>query len=241
MLEKLRIALLISGGGTTMQAIIRACKDGVLKRKVEPALVISSRSDAGGIQKALAEGIPEKDVLVIRRKDYPQDEPEAFGEVIINKCLPRDIDFVGQYGWMVLTPRNVIEFFKGMMTNQHPGPPEFGGQGWFGLRVHCGRLYFVRTTKRDFWTEAIAQRVHPEYDRGVMVKSRRVEILPNDTPLTLQQRVLPVEHEVQIETLLDFANGTVTEIIRDTPLILPGEESILEEAKRVATILFPKG
>lgn len=64
--------------------------------------------------------------------------------------------------------------------------------------------------------------------------------MPNDTPITLQERVLPVEHEVQIATLLDFANGTVAETIRDIPLILPDEKSIFEDAGRIATTLFPK-
>jgi folate-dependent phosphoribosylglycinamide formyltransferase PurN len=65
--------------------------------------------------------------------------------------------------------------------------------------------------------------------------------LQYDTAETLQRRVLPVEHEVQIETLQDFANGTVSEFYRETPLVLPEEENILKECKEIAKKLYPNG
>lgn len=238
----LRIALLISGGGTTAREIIRACKSGRLD--AEPVCVIASQQDAGGIQKALQEGIPPKDVLVIARKDY--ETSEAFGEAILKACHERDVDLIGQYGWMPKTPANVIEAYSGMIINQHPGPldpgrPDFGGKDMFGRRVHCARLYFVRKDGQDFWTEATAQRAAAEYDRGAVLKTKRVEILPDDDPISLQERVLPAEHEVQIETLRDFAQGTVKELVREHPLVPPEKELLLAEAKRIVIALFPHG
>lgn len=95
-MDKLRIAMLISGGGTTMREILRAVKSGFLTR-VEPVLVIASKSDAGGIEKAVAEGISEGDVLVLRPKAYPS--PEAFGEAILLECHRRpDFGGPGMYG-----------------------------------------------------------------------------------------------------------------------------------------------
>jgi len=241
----MRIAMLISGGGTTMQAIIRACRNGILTDKVEPALVIASKSEAGGLQKALTEGVPKRDILVIAKRDYPDEL--AFGGAILNACQERKIDFIGQYGWMVKTPPNVIKAFSGMMVNQHPGPldpgrPDFGGQGMFGLRVHCARLLFVRLTRCAQTTEATAQRVAIDYDKGALLHLREVDInVLKDTPESIQQRLLPREHEVQIETLKMFGDGHGQEIQRAAPLIRSGEEKILEYVKQKAAKLYPNG
>ena len=149
-IDNARLALLISGGGTTAQAIIRACKVGRIL--VTPALVISSTKEAGGIQKALDEGIALEDVVVISRREYGNSE--RFGEAILKACKQRGINVIGQYGWMVKTPPNVIAAFSQRMINQHPGPldpgrPDFGGRGMYGKRVHCARLFFVQRVGRD--------------------------------------------------------------------------------------------
>jgi phosphoribosylglycinamide formyltransferase-1 len=243
MKDRLRIAMLISGGGTTMREIIRACKNGRLSR-IDPALVIASRPDAGGIAKAREEGVRTDDVLVIQRRDFADET--AFGEAILAACRTRGIQFVGQYGWLPKTPKNVIEAFPGMMVNQHPGPLDpgkldFGGQGMYGRRVHCARLYFVRYLKIDPWTEVVAQRVAPEFDQGTVIRRRRVEILTTDDVQALQERALPLEHETQIEALEDFMRGSVTDLRRDEPLVWPQHANILTEAKNVARLLYPVG
>lgn len=250
----MRIALLISGGGTTMEAIIKEAKNGTLTNVI-PSLVIASNENAGGIEKARNLGIKDKDILIINPKSF--ETKEKFGEKIIEECKKRNVDFIGQYGWMVMTPENVINEFEGMIVNQHPGPLDtrqntsivggerehldFGGVGMYGMRVHQSRLSFVNKVKRDYWTEATTHRVTNKFDEGVVIKREQVPILPDDTALTLQKRVLPVEHKVQIEALQDFANGTVSEFHRETPLVLQGEEYILEECKKKAIKLYPNG
>ncbi len=239
----MRIALLISGSGTTAEAIIKACTSGRLSG-VEPALVIASRADSGGIVRAKEAGIKEEDIVVIDPKTFAGSE--EFGQAIIVECKKRNVDFVGQYGWMIKTPENVIREYEGMMTNQHPGPldpgrADFGGVGMYGMRVHQARLCFVKKTDREYWSEATAQRVAVHFDEGAVVHSKRVEILPDDTAETLAARMLPIEHEVQIETLQMFANKAVKEIIRDTPFVFPGEEGILKVCKKEAVQLYPNG
>ena len=250
----MRIALLISGGGTTMESIIKRTKNGTLEG-VTPSLVIASNENAGGIDKARKLGIKDEDILIINPKSF--ETREKFGEKIIEECKKRNVDFIGQYGWMVMTPENVIKEFEGMIVNQHPGPLDtrqntsigneqgghldFGGVGMYGMRVHQARLSFVNKVKRDYWTEATTHRVTNKFDEGVVIKRDQVPILPNDTAETLQKRVLPVEHKVQIEALQDFANNTVSEFHRVTPLILQGEEGILEECKKLAIKLYPNG
>jgi len=239
----MRIALLISGGGTTMEAIIKATQNGVLK-DVVPALVIASKESAGGIKKALNLGIKKEDVLIINPRNFKTGE--EFGEAIIKECKKRKVDFIGQYGWLIKTPKNVCEAYKGMIVNQHPGPldtgkPDFGGAGMYGMRVHQARLLFVRRTNHDFWTEATTHRVTVNFDEGKIVKRKQVQILPDDTAETLQARVLPIEHQVQIEAMKDFSEEKVQEFTRETPLILPDEEKILEECKQLAIKMYPHG
>lgn len=231
MADKLRLALCISGGGTTALEIIRACKSGRLKGIV-PACVIASRLDAPGINKALAETIP---TMVIDRVDH-----------IIGVFKTQSIDLIGQYGWLPKMPADVVEAYAGRMINQHPGPldpgyPDFGGRGMYGRRVHAARLFFVRATKRDFWTEATAQRVAKEYDCGEVLHRQIVPIYPDDDPISLQQRVLPAEHEVQIETLVMFTQNNAQGQVRSERLIRPGEACIFQDAKRSAGLLFPHG
>lgn len=239
----MRIALLISGSGSTASTIIKTCRDGNLKN-VEPVLVIASNSQAGGIKKTINAGMNEKDVAVISPKNFAS--AEELGQAIISECEKRNVDFIGQYGWLCLTPANVIKKYQNMMVNQHPGPldvgrPDFGGQGMYGKRVHAARLCFVKKTGKDFWTEATCQRVAENFDEGAVLKSKRLDILAEDTVDDLAARLLPIEHKVQIETLSDFANGQEKEIKRDEPLVKPEEVVILEECKKQAIKQYPKG
>lgn len=240
-----RWASLISGGGSTMKAIAEACQSGEVPMDV--ACVISSDPNAGGIEKA-KKLIPKEDIVVvdpnsfIDKKGIWEVNQEAFGQTILNELKKRGVTVVTQNGWLHLTPENVIGEFPETIFNQHSAPvPEFGGRGMYGKRPHVARLLFVRETQRDYWTEAIAQRVHKKLDQGAVVKSQRVDILPDDIVDSLQQRVLPVEHQVQIGLLKDIARGNVKEFPPREPLVNPGEEQILFRAKKAARLLYPKG
>ena len=245
MKEKMRVAICTSTpGGSTAQAIMWACASGQLPR-TKVVLLIASNSKAGGLRWAQDAGVPTQ-VIRSRGKD-----PEAFGEAIIRACEIKGVDLIGQYGWLAQTPANVIEMFQGpsgvRMVNQHgapldPGRADFGGKGMFGLRAHCARLLFVRRTKRSFWTTATAQRVHSDYDKGDVLHTEYMDILPNDDPYSLAQRLLPVEHRVQIETLEGLATGRIGGgVTRAAPLVRPEEVRILREAKLTARVLFPRG
>jgi phosphoribosylglycinamide formyltransferase 1 len=239
-----RLATLISGGGTTMQEIIKACQSGEVPMEI--ACVISSSPTAGGIDKARKLGIPDKNIVVIdpnkfRNEDNKIDQ-EKFGLQIIEELKRHNVSVVTQNGWLPFTPEIVINEYSGSIFNQHPGPvPEFGGQGMYGRRVHAARLLFVRMTKKNFWTEVIAQRVDKDYDQGIVVKSARVDIYPEDTVDDLQQRALPFEHQVQIRLLQDIAKGKVNEVPKSEILVEPGEEETLVLAKKMARLLYPHG
>lgn len=243
MRDGLRIALLISGGGTTTEAILKACALGKLKNVV-PVCVIASKPGIPGMERAQNAGVDPQNIIVLKPADF--SSREAFGEAIITECKKRSVDFIGQYGWHPKTPTNVVEAYKGMIVNQHPGPldyprPDFGGKGMYGRRVHCARMLFVREVNRDFWSEATAHRVTEGLDQGSVLARRAVAIETADDVETFRSRMLPVEHAVQIETIRDFVGGTVKEVTRDEPLVRPGEEPILEAAKRAAGFLYPQG
>lgn len=241
---KERLATFIFGGGTTMQEIIRACQSGEVPMDV--ACVVSSAATAGGIKKAQKLGIPDQDILVINPSDYlgsgGKVDQEGFGLKILKEMRRRGVTVVTQNGWLPLTPQVVIEKYPETMFNQHPGSvPEFGGKGMYGKRVHAARLLFTRLTRRDYWTEAIAQRVAKEFDQGAVVKYARIDIFPEDIVDDLQQRVLPVEYRVQIDLLKDVASGNIKEVTARETLVRPGEEQALFLAKRMARMLYPQG
>ncbi len=238
--------MLISGGGTTMAAILEACKKGPLQGLIEPTLVISSRLDAGGIQKAIAAGIDPMRIMICNRRMFPSDD--AFGSTLLEMLQHYAIDIVGQYGWLPYTPPNVIEAFAGRILNQHnapldPGRPHFGGDGCYGRRNVCSRLYYARKTQspQDQWTEATTHYVIPEVDAGAVIGRARVEILPGDDVFSLQQRLLEVEHQLQIEVLARLACGTATPLVREEPLVPRWRVPLLNESKFVAGLLFPNG
>jgi len=242
MIKRLRLALLISGGGTTASAIIKACFSE--KISIDPVLVVASNASISGIERVKEAGVKAESVTVIDPKQF--DTASKFGEEILGWCKKCKVDLIGQYGWLPLTPANVIQEYEGKIINQHPGPldtgrPDFGGKGMYGKRVQAAILYFRRMTKHDYWTEATTHFVTAEFDKGGVIKRKKVAIVPNDTVESLQDRIRPIEHVVQIAALADFADGKVKIVHREKPLIKDSELKILGEAKRIAAIFYPNG
>lgn len=259
--SKLKTAFLISGGGTTIEAAIKACQERKLKG-IQPVVVISSRSDAGGIAKAQSLGI---ETLVIARKEFPS--VESFAAQLLRTFAKYQVDLVSQNGWLVHTPQEVIDRYPQMIVNQHSGPLDpgriidFGGQGMYGKRVVCARLAYCLLTGSDFWTEATTHLVTPEYDKGDLLKIEKLEFTDPSLRVTvaqlgtdqeiqqwliertqqLQASLLPLEHQNVIATLQMFAEKKVNGFRRLKPLIPQGNEEFAREAKRVAITLFPEG
>lgn len=242
--DSLNLAICVSGGGTTMREALRACKDGRLLH-VNPALVISSRLDAGGIEKARGENVADRNIAVLVRKEF--ENSEAYGEAILRECRARGVDLIFQCGFLPLMPSNVIAEYRSSIVNQHPGPIDqarlgFGGKGMYGQRVHHAVLYFAKRAGRPFRTEATVHRVTDEVDGGAILGVRPIEIMRGDDAPTLAARVLPHEHELVIETILQFSEfGGPHEIHRTEPLIRPGEEALLAESKEAGIAAFPNG
>jgi phosphoribosylglycinamide formyltransferase-1 len=242
--KPLRLGVFISGGGTTLEAILRAVRTGRL-RHVLPVLVVSSRPDAGGIARALKHGMRQKDVVTITKRDFSDEA--AFGDAILRECESRKIDAIWQCGWSVLTPKAVVQRYHRHIFNQHPGPldpgnPDFGGQGMRGLAVHEAVLRFAKAVPRFTTTEATVHRVTEEYDKGNVVGRWPLPLQTGDTAETLAARLLTREHSLILDTIQEFAlERRIAEQTRSRPLVFPEELAALEKAKAEAREAYPHG
>lgn len=240
----LKLGLLISGGGTTMQAIVKECQNGSLYGLVKPVIAIASRS-CEGIEKAKSLSVP---VFTIERKKFSKGEKgqQVFGKAILSLLKKAKVDIVTQNSWLPLTPRDIIRAYQDRIFNQHPGPldplyPDFGGKGMFGLRVHAAVLYFSQMIKRRFTTEATVQRVACKFDQGDILLRQPIEISDTDSPETLAKRVLPYEHRLQIKFLKLLAEKKLKVYHRRTRLIRKNEVGKLRIAKEKAIRNYPEG
>ena len=201
-----KLAILVSGGGTTMAEIIKAQQSGRLDLDI--ACVISSRPDAGGLKKAQKLNIPEENILVVEPKPRI-----TFGQRLLEELQSRGVTTVSQNGWLPLTPTEVIDAYSNKIFNQHPGNPNnFGGKYMYGLTVHQAAINYFKATGEEPNTYMTIHRVIPNIDEGQIIKYTPVKILSDDTAKSLQERSLPVEHETVIKFLEDLVNDNIKEI-----------------------------
>ena len=174
------IVVLVSGGGTNLQALIDAQRRGEIAGGAITA-VISSRPDAYALERAKAAGIPG---YVVARKDYPSSQ--AMTVALVDKLRELDIDLVVLAGFMVILTQEMVQAFPNAILNVHPALiPSFCGEGCYGLHVHEKALaYGVKLTG------ATVHFVSEECDGGPIVLQKAVYIQDGDTPEVLQRRVM---------------------------------------------------
>ncbi len=179
-MDKTRIAVLVSGGGTNLQALIDAQNSGVLKSG-EIVLVISNNSIAHALTHAQNAGI---EALCISKKDCGSQE--AFEEAILSALKERDIDLIVLAGFMSILSGHFVKQYENRIINVHPSLiPSFCGKGFYGLRVHEAALeYGVKVTG------ATVHFVNEVPDGGRIIMQKAVPVLPDDTPESLQKRVM---------------------------------------------------
>lgn len=178
-----KIAVLISGGGSNLQAVIDKVhkKDGVID------IVISDEEDAYGLTRAQKADI---ETLVINSKSY--DSREDFAGAIEEELIKRNIDLIVLAGFMKILPPSFAKTFKNRIINVHPSLiPSFCGKGYYGIKVHEAVL--------DYGTKITGATVHfadEGADTGPIIIQGTVPVLNDDTPEILQKRVLEVEHMI---------------------------------------------
>lgn len=175
-----RIAVLVSGGGTNLQALIDAQARGELGGGTIAA-VISSKAGVYALERAEKAGIPH---YVIPRKEYPSNQ--AMTQALVAMLRELDIDLVVLAGFMIILTEEMVQAYPNAILNVHPALiPSFCGAGYYGLHVHEAALaYGVKLTG------ATVHFVNEEPDGGPIVLQRAVEILEGDTPEVLQRRVM---------------------------------------------------
>lgn len=195
--KPLRIAVLISGGGTTLRNLID--KIGARQLDAEIKLVVSSAPAAGGLKFANAAGIP---TTIIERESTSSDD--EFSRAVFAACRTADVDYVVMGGFLKFVP--IPADFENRVLNIHPALiPAFCGKGFYGERVHQAVLeYGARVSG------CTVHFVDNQYDHGPILLQRVVPVLDDDTPQSLAARVFEAECEAYPEALRLLARGRVS-------------------------------
>jgi phosphoribosylglycinamide formyltransferase-1 len=189
-----KLVILVSGGGTNLQAIIDAVNDGRI-RNAEIACVISSKEGAFALERAENAGIA---TALLPRKDYA--DAESYSAAMADKLRELSPDLIVYAGFMTILTETVCKPFEGKMINVHPSLiPSFSGEGFYGLRVHAAALR--RGVKV---TGATVHFVTAECDGGPIVMQKAVEVKEDDTPETLQKRVMEEAEWVILPAAIDL-------------------------------------
>ena len=175
----INIAVLVSGGGTNLQALINAQGNVLQHGRIK--LVISSKPDVYALQRAENAGINH---CVIAKRDYVTQE--EFSNALLKKLQSNQIDMIVLAGYLSILDETIIRAYPNRIINIHPSLiPSFCGKGYYGLKVHEAALaYGVKVTG------ATVHIVNEIPDGGKILLQKAVDILPSDTPETLQQRVM---------------------------------------------------
>jgi phosphoribosylglycinamide formyltransferase-1 len=198
-MNPLRIGVLASGGGTTLQAIIDACEGGSINAKI--VTVISNNSQSGAANRARNHDLP---LVHLSGQTHPgPDQPD---QVICAQLASAGAELVMLAGYMKKLGARTLETFKGRILNTHPALlPRFGGQGMYGNRVHQAVLDAGETV-----TGITIHHVDAEYDAGPQFAQVEVPVEPGDTVDSLADRVQARERLFLVETLGEIAAGERT-------------------------------
>lgn len=201
-MKKMNLVVLASGGGTNLQAIIDKIEAGKLDAQIQA--VISNNSKAGALERARNHNIPD---IHLSHKQFAT--PEEFDQKLLSILKEKETDLVILAGYMKMISPTVIREYKNKIINIHPALlPSFGGKGMYGIHVHEAVIESgVRVTGVTVHT------VDEVYDHGPILYQKCVPVSSNDTPESLQQRVLPYEHEAYSKVIQLFAEGKIE--IRD--------------------------
>lgn len=197
----LKVAVLVSGGGTNLQAILDAIDNGTITNaKVE--VVISNNKNAYALERAKNHGI---EALCISPKDY--GTRDAFNKAFLEKLDDGQPDLIVLAGFLVVIPKQMIEKYRNRIINIHPSLiPSFCGTGYYGLKVHEGVL--SRGVKV---TGATVHFVDEGTDTGPIILQKAVEVEQDDTPEILQRRVMEQAEWIIMPKAIDLiANGKVS-------------------------------
>lgn len=194
----MRLGVLVSGGGTNLQAILDAVADGRLAAEV--ALVISDRPGVKALDRAAAVGVPS---TILRVKDFA--DRDAYSAAVAGALGDHGVEAVVFAGFVKILTQPMLDAYGGRMINTHPALlPSFGGPGMYGLAVHQAVL--------DYGCRVSGCSVHfvdASVDGGPLIEQVAVPVRDDDTAESLQQRILVAEHRALVRVLSWLAAGRV--------------------------------
>lgn len=206
----MNIAVLVSGGGTNLQALIDAEKRGEIKNG-KITLVIASKPDAYALERAKQNGIETK---VIARKEY--DDIHTYTAAVRDALIAGNADLVVYAGFMTILDSQVVEAFPYKMMNVHPALiPSFCGKGFYGLHVHDAVL-----ASGVKLTGATVHFVTEDCDAGPIILQKAIAVNEDDTSETLQERVMEqCEWKILPEAVSLFCEGRIKVIDNKTKIV----------------------
>lgn len=199
----LNILVCVSGGGTNLQAVIDALKDGRI-HDAQIAGVISNNRSAYALERARQNGI---DAVCLSPKDFP--DRAAFNRAFLEKVNEYAPDLIVLAGFLVNIPPEMIRAYPNRIINIHPSLiPSFCGTGYYGLKVHEAAL--ARGVKV---TGATVHFVDDGTDTGPILLQKSVDVLPDDTPKSLQQRVMEEAEWILLPKAIDLIAAGRVEVV----------------------------
>ena len=200
-MSKKRIAVLVSGGGTNLQALIDAQKSGMFGDS-EISLVVASKDGVYSLERAKNNNISSK---VLVRKEY--DSIKEYSKALTDTLVEEKIDLVVLAGFLTIFDEQVYEAFPNRIINVHPALiPSFCGKGYYGLHVHEAAL-----AKGVKVSGATVHIVTPECDAGPIILQKAVDVKEDDTPETLQKRIMEeAEWKILPEAVKLFCEDRLT-------------------------------
>ena len=193
----MRFGVLVSGGGTNLQAIMDAMDAGKITNATLE-VVISNKKDAYALERAKNKGI---EAVAVSPKDY--ETRDEFNKALLETIDSYNLDLIVLAGFLVVLPAELVQKYENKIINIHPSLiPSFCGDGFYGLKVHEKAL--ERGVKI---TGATVHFVDEGTDTGPIIKQKAVEVKPDDTPETLQRRVMEeAEWQILPEVINELAN-----------------------------------
>lgn len=197
----MKIAVMVSGGGTNLQAIIDNIKSGYLDG-IEISLVVASNKDAYALTRASDNGIPS---CVISKKDYP--DVDSWDDAMLSNLKDSGAELIVLAGYLSLLGPKVVREYSNRIINIHPALiPSFCGAGMYGIRPH--KAVLARGVKVS---GATVHYVNENYDEGPIILQKAVDVLPDDTPESLQKRIMKeCEQVILPKAIRLIADGKVT-------------------------------
>ncbi|MBM7616020.1 phosphoribosylglycinamide formyltransferase [Alkaliphilus hydrothermalis] len=200
-MSRVKVAVLISGGGTNLQSLIDSSEKGYFSSEIK--LVISNRPDAYGLTRAKNHHIK---TAVLDRATYPEGKDRDLK--LLEMLQQEEIDLVVLAGYLAIIPQKIIEKYRNRIINIHPSLlPSFGGKGFYGRKVH------EEVIKRGVKiTGATVHFVNEETDGGPIIFQEAVKVDFDDTVDTIQEKVLAIEHQLLPRAVKLYEEGLLVVI-----------------------------